>query len=78
MIYPFMPDISSLSDKELDDKIQELTKKYYQSMRFSPSVSGQIVLLLDTYKTELQERALAKSKRNEDGESDLDALINIE
>ena len=71
MIHPFTPDLSNLSDKELEEKIQELTKKYFQSMRFSPSVAGQIVLLLESYKSEQQERFIAKSKKSQvDGEDE--------
>jgi hypothetical protein len=78
-MHPFAPDLSSLSDKELDEKIQELTKKYMQAMRFSPSITGQIVLLLESYKTAMQERNLAKAKKAaDDGENDLDELINVD
>jgi len=78
-MHPFTPDLSAISDKELDEKVQELTKKYFQAMRFSPSITGQIVLLLDSYKAEMQERSLAKAKRAaENGENDLDELINVD
>ena len=79
MIHPFVPDLSNLSDKELEEKIQELTKKYFLSMRISPSISGQIVLLLDSYKSEAQNRFAIKSKKSEiDGEDDLNELIKID
>jgi hypothetical protein len=79
MIHPFTPDLSALSDKELEEKIQELTKKYFQSTRFSPSISGQIVLLLDSYKAEVQERAITRSKKSEElGENDINELIKID
>lgn len=78
MIHPLISDLSNFSDQELEKKIQELTQKYYQAMRFSPSVSKQIVLLLDSYKIEQQERAIAKSKKaTEEGENDINDLINI-
>jgi hypothetical protein len=78
-MHPFTPDLSALSDKELDEKVQELNKKYFQAMRFSPSITGQIVLLLDSYKAEIQERALAKAKKAaEDGENDINELINVD
>ena len=79
MMHPFTPDLSKLSDKELEDKTQELTKKYFQATRFSPSVAGQIVLLLDSYKLEREERQRAREKlAAENGENDVNELIKID
>lgn len=78
MIHPLGNDISKLSDQELENKIQDLTKKYFQAMRFSPSVASQVVLLLDSYKLEHEERLIAKSRQKDDGESDLNALIKVD
>jgi hypothetical protein len=78
-MHPFASGLSSLSDQELDNKIIELTKKYYQSLRYSPSIASQVVLLLSTYKTEQQDRAIAKSKKvSENGEDDINELIKID
>jgi hypothetical protein len=77
-MHPLAPNLSGISDQDLDKKVQELKEKYYQALRFSPSVASQIVLLLDSYNIEQQERALAKSKKAaENGDNDLNDLIKI-
>lgn len=77
-MHPLAPNLSGFSDQELDKKVQELTEKYYKALRFSPSIASQIVLLLDSYNSEQQTRALAKSKKAaEDGDNDLNDLIKI-
>jgi hypothetical protein len=78
-MHPFMPDVSGLSDTELDNKILDLTRKYFQTVRLSPSISNQIVLLLESYKAEQQNRfsiKLEKSRNN--GDSDINDLIRID
>lgn len=78
-MHPLATNLSGFSDQELDKKIQELTEKYYKALRFSPSIASQIVLLLDSYNTEKQERALAKSKKAaEDGDNSINDLIKID
>jgi hypothetical protein len=77
-MHPLAPSLTGLSDQELDKKIQELTERYYQALRFSPSIASQIVLLLDSYNSERQNRALEKSKKAaENGDKDLNDLIKI-
>lgn len=78
MIHPLGNGISKLTDQELENKIQELTKKYFQALRFSPSVASQVVLLLDSYKIEQQERQIAKSRQNNAGDNDLNELIKVD
>ena len=47
-------------------------------MTENSEVRQQMILLLDTYKIELDERRLADAKkRSKDGKNDLDGLINI-
>lgn len=78
MIHPLGNNINKLTDQELENKIQELTKKYFQALRFSPSVASQVVLLLDSYKIEQQERQVAKSRNKDAGDNDLNALIKVD
>lgn len=78
MIHPLGNGINKLTDQELESKIQELTKKYFQALRFSPSVASQVVLLLDSYKIEQQERQVAKSRNSDSGDNDLNALIKVD
>jgi len=77
-MHPLGNSVSKLSDQEIETKIQELTKKYFQALRFSPSVASQVVLLLDSYKIEQQDRFIAKSQQNNTGDSDLNELIKVE
>lgn len=77
-MHPLQPDLTTLTDNEIDEKIKELTKKYFMAMSLSPSSAQQIVLLLDDYKFEYQLRL--EQKKNEMQKnlgSDLDDLINI-
>ena len=77
-MHPLSPSLTGLSDQELDKKVQDLTERYYQSLRFSPSIASQIVLLLDSYNSEQQNRALEKSKKAaENGDNSLNDLIKI-
>lgn len=77
-MHPFAQDLSNLTDQELENKIQELTQKYFQSMRISPSIVSQVVLLLDTYKLEREERQRTKAiLAAEAGENDINDLIKI-
>jgi len=78
MMHPLQPSVSSLSDNELDEKIKELTKKYFMAIRSSPTVAEQIVILLDSYKFEYQVRLDQKrSDLQSSTGTDLDDLINI-
>lgn len=78
MIHPLGNDITKLTDQELENKIQDLTKKYFQAMRFSPSVASQVVLLLDSYKLEQQDRFIAKSQKSNEGDDDIHELIKVD
>ena len=77
MFHPFEQDLSELKDNELEEKVQELTKKYYQAYRLGkPELLTQLATFVTIYKEELQKRHAAKLKDNLDG--DLDQLINVE
>ena len=78
MFHPLQPDLTKLTEQQLDDGIRDLTKKYFSATRFSPTAAGQIVMLLDGYRDEKTKREMqrvdqAKSSYN----TDLDGLINI-
>lgn len=78
---PRAEDISSLSDSEVEEKVRELTKKYYTAARFpDQSVLPQIATLLTMYREELltrQRNALQKASDN-NKDQDLDQLINVD
>ena len=77
-MHPLQVDMTVFTDQDIEKKIQELTQKYFQAMRLSPSILGQVVLLLDSYKLEREERQLAKSRlAAESGENDINELIKV-
>lgn len=76
MMHPLAEDFSQLKDNEVEERIQDLSKKYWATQ--NSNVQRQIVLFLDMYKAELQHRRSKQlsqlyQKRNKD----LDNLINV-
>ena len=62
MHHPFSEDTSNLSVNQLYEKINELSKKYFQSN--NPQVKQQIQTFIDYYKLEVrQKRQRRKSRR---------------
>ena len=77
MLHPFSEDTSKLSINHLYEKINDLTKKYFQSN--NTEVKTQIQTFIDYYKQEIRVKEAAERKKaEENGEIDLDKLINIE
>ncbi len=64
----------------MHDKIADLTKKYFQTQ--NPQVKQQIQTFIDYYKSEVAVAEAKESKelaeKQQNGEIDLDKLINIE
>lgn len=76
MIHPLIGDLSELKDSEIEQKITELTKKYF--MMNNESVRYQLTLVLDTYKEELAiRRQNAWQTAVESHHKDLDNLIHV-
>jgi|TARA_B100000927_G_scaffold286592_1_gene278329 16S rRNA A1518/A1519 N6-dimethyltransferase RsmA/KsgA/DIM1 with predicted DNA glycosylase/AP lyase activity len=74
MLHPLEDDLSIYNNQQLEQKIGELTKKYFRQR--NPQVKQQMQQLLDMYKIELRER-IQKEQRQKLN-LDLDKLINIE
>ncbi len=76
MIHPLV-DTTNLSDKQLEDKIQELGKKYF--MVGGVELKSQVALILNIYKNELQQRRMKNYEEQfeKNKEKGLDNLINI-
>jgi hypothetical protein len=75
-MHPLVEDLSSYKDAELENKINDLTRKYFMSR--NPGVQAQIAAILDTYKNELavrRQREYEKMMSNRD--KGLDKLINV-
>lgn len=75
--HPLQKDLTSLSDQEIENKLIELTKRYYQCMKLAPSAVNQVLLMMDDYRNEQQRRTLKKNEQSET-DSDLNDLIKID
>lgn len=73
-IHPMHKMDEDLTVSQLEEKIHDLTKKYW--MTYNPQVQEQISTFIEIYKQEL-EATLTKQKLNQDPDSGLDNLINI-
>ncbi len=77
MFHPFEGDLSDLKDAEVEQRLLELNKKYFQAYRLGkPELLTQLATFVTISKEELRKRHMAKMKDNLDG--DLDQLINVE
>jgi len=75
-MHPTLKDISDLTDSELEQKILKLNGMYF--MTSNDEVRQQMILLIDTYKIELEaRRAHAKLQAEQDADNPLDDLINV-
>ena len=76
MFHPLENDLSELKDNELEEKVQELTRKYYQAYRLGkPELLTQISTFVTIYKDELSKRYRERTQTELNG--DLDQLINV-
>jgi hypothetical protein len=77
MFHPFESDLSQLKDSEIEDKIVELNRKYYQAYRLGkPELLTQIATFVTIYKDEMSKRYSQRTQGKLDG--DLDQLINVD
>jgi hypothetical protein len=79
MFHPLLASTAELKTPELEEKISELNKKYFIAARSGNSgLCQQILVALEAYRYELQNRNLAlKQIPTNNGNVDLDGLINI-
>jgi hypothetical protein len=76
-MHPLISNLENLKDSEIDSKINDLTKKYFQSV--NPDLRHQVSLALDTYKNEQSRRQRAEWQKMVDNrDKNLDKLINIQ
>jgi hypothetical protein len=75
-MHPLLGNLESLKDNELEQKIFDLSKKYF--MTSNPEVKSQMVMVLDGLKEEMSKRRqaqLAALMANRD--KTLDKLIKV-
>jgi hypothetical protein len=77
-MHPLQINLATLTDNEVEEKIKELTKKYFTVLQVSPSAGTQVLMLLEDYRAEQQSRQYKKQEemRKSLG-TDFDDLINI-
>ncbi len=81
MFNPLLDDPRKLKDKDLEDKILDLTQKYHIAMRLGQGgLAQQVILNLETYKVEQQRRQheLVKEIQEKQKKQGLDDLINVD
>lgn len=76
VINPFLDNLSELKDAEIENKIQDLSKKYWLAR--NADVKMQIANFLEIYKQELSvRRAKAWEQQYQKRNKDLDDLIQV-
>jgi flagellin-specific chaperone FliS len=76
MLHPLSPDLSKLKDNELENKLQELSQRYFQTN--NASIQHQLIMLIDGYKEELgNRRAKMWQDQYQKRDTDLDSLIKV-
>jgi len=76
MFNPLVDSFSKLTDQQVDEKITELSRKYWQTQNHS--VRQQMLTILNMYREEAQaRRAKAYQQQAENNNNDLDSLINV-
>jgi hypothetical protein len=75
-MHPVGEDLSKLTDSQIESKLYKLNSLYFMTENFL--VRHQMILLMDTYKLELDERrTAARIKQAAQGNDDLDSLIKV-
>ena len=77
MFNPLVDSFNDLTDTEVESKIVELQRKYFQTN--NPGLQQQIATILEMYKEEARARRAREyqSQIDNNGEEGLDNLINI-
>jgi hypothetical protein len=75
-MHPLVTNLDKLKDSELDNKINDLTRKYFITQNFD--AQRQIAMVLDSYKMELDKRKrVAYENMMQSRDKSLDKLINV-
>lgn len=74
-IHPMHKMDEDLTVSQLEEKIHDLTKKYW--MTANPQVKEQISTFIEIYKTELDVKISKQKIYQDNGDNSLDNLINI-
>jgi hypothetical protein len=75
---PLVTDLSQYNINELEDRVQDLQRKYFQTS--NPGLQSQVANMIDIYREELQTRRAIEAQRQreqQDDDNSLDNLINV-
>jgi hypothetical protein len=81
MFNPLLEDLTKVKDLDLEKKILDLSHKYNLALRLGQgSLAHQIVVTLEQYKYEYQQRQAAAMKKLDDKQKEqgIDDLINVD
>lgn len=79
MFNPLLPDLTSLKNEDIDNKINELMQKYFIAARSGMGgVCQQINVILEAYKSEQSRRHLAANQKLASQNKNLDDFINVD
>jgi hypothetical protein len=77
MFHPLQQDLTNLSDSEVENKLQELSRKYFAAQRMGNiDLLTQVSTFVNIYRNELSRRYMTKNRGELD--RDLDQLINVD
>jgi hypothetical protein len=76
-MHPHLNNLNELTDTQIEQKLMRINSMYF--MTENQEVRQQMILLIDAYKIELEERRTAarKKQQEENGDNPLDDLINV-
>jgi len=75
-MHPLLSDLSELKDADLEQKIQNLSRKYF--MTHNVEVRHQMIMVLDSLKTELDHRRRNQlTKMMDTKDKTLDNLVKV-
>ncbi len=78
MYHPLVEDTKTIKDIDLENRISDLTRKYYIAARSGQGgLCGQILTILDMLKEEQQSRYKKNLEGLNKNNQDLDDLINV-
>jgi len=81
MFNPLLPDLGKLKDADLENKVLDLTQKYYAAMRLgNGGLAQQVALNLEAHRIEQHRRQAEamKTLQEKQKKQGLDDLINVE
>lgn len=79
MFNPLLPDLSSLKNEDIENKITELIKKFTIAARHGQGgVCSQITVLLEAYRGEQRKRYAQASAKLQTQSKNFDDYINVD